>query len=306
VELEAESTAPNRSWTPVVPVPSETVAVAMFQWKRLPISRKIILRYLAYGLVIVVGCGALAYGLAAMGTKSYGARTQIVFPLNEQLASGTFLREDRSLATQTVSIASHAVLDPVAAKNHLSYTSLLAKEKVSILQDSEVIQIEIDDHSASQAQTIVGQIATEYLKQQPNQDGQAEAFINKQIAGLNTQLSSLAAQFNTLEEKRQQSATIGNPNPAETPSELAIANQVASDNSQVATLQSRLDTITVDDLQQPHVQQQTAPYVLSSPVSPKPLQDAAAGALAGIMLAVIVLGFLLRRLLKRQPLDQLD
>ena len=31
---------PIASWTPVVPVPQETVAVAMFQWKRLPITQE--------------------------------------------------------------------------------------------------------------------------------------------------------------------------------------------------------------------------------------------------------------------------
>ena len=43
VELEAEDSTPRQpiaSWTPVVPVPQETVAVAMFQWKRLPLTQE--------------------------------------------------------------------------------------------------------------------------------------------------------------------------------------------------------------------------------------------------------------------------
>ena len=70
--------------------------------------------------------------------------------------------------------------------------------------------------------------------------------------------------------------------------------------------QGRLDTVTVNQLQQPHVQQLTKPYLLSGPVAPKPMRVALAGALAGIMLAAIVVAFLFRRLLKRLPLDQHD
>jgi capsular polysaccharide biosynthesis protein len=306
VELEAENTPPNRSWTPVVPVPSETVAVAMFQWKRLPISRGVIMRYLAYALAIVIACTALAYGIGKTGAKSYGARTEIYYPLNAQLAAGSFLREDRNLTTQLVAMKSHAILDPIAAKYNLSFDSLTKKEVVSVLQDSEVIRIEVDDRSPAHAQAIVTDIAKAYLKTQPDPDLTAENFLNTQISSINHQLGTLTSQFNDLEQRRQASATLTNPNPAESPAELQVQSQIASLNNQLTTLEGRLDTVTVDQLSEPHVSQQTQPYLLSGPVAPKPLRVAAAGALAGIMLAAIALAFLLRRLLKRQPLDQLD
>jgi capsular polysaccharide biosynthesis protein len=306
VELEAESTPSNRSWTPVVPVPSETVAVAMFQWKRVPISRKVILRHLAYALAIVLACAGLAYGASAAGSKSYGARTEIYFPLNAQLASGSFLREDRALSTQVVVMESHSILDPVAAQFHLSYAALSKKEVVSVLQNSEVIRIEIDDRSASQAKLIAGEIAKSYLKQVPNQDTAIAAYLNKQIASINNQLGTLTTQFNDLEAKRQGQASAVNPNPPETPAELSVQSEIGNLNGQVATLQGRVDAVTVDNLQQPHVQQQTQPYVLSSPVAPKPMRAALAGALAGIMLAAVALTLMFRRLLKRVPIDQLD
>ena len=306
MELEAESNPPNRTWTPVVPVPSETVAVAMFQWKRLPISRQIVFRYLAYALAIVLACAALAYGASAAGSKSYGARTEIYFPLNAALSSGSFLREDRALSTQMVAMESHAILDPVAAQFHLSYSALAKKEVVTVLQNSEVIRIEVDDRSASQAKTIVGEIAKAYLKQVPNQDATTATFLNRQITSLNSQLGTLTVQFNDLEAKRQAQASVTNPNPPESPAELAVQSEITNLNGQVATLQGRLDAVTVDNLQQPHVEQQTPPYVLSGPVAPKPMRAAAAGALAGIMLAAVALTLLFRRLLKRVPIDQLD
>jgi len=290
----------------VVPVPSETVAVAMFQWKRLPISRKVVMRYLAVALVIVIACAGLAYGLSKMGTKTYGARTTIYYPLNAALSSGSFLREDRALSSAMVDMESHAVLDPVAAQFHLTFDALSKKEVVTILQDSEVIQIEVDDRSASQAQSIVGAISSSYLKQVPNEDAATEAFLNKQIASDNSQLGTLTTSFNDLEAKRQSLASVTNPNPPESPAELSVQSQITFLNGEVTTLQGRLDAVTVDNLSQPHIQQQTPPYVLNGPVSPKPMRAGLAGALAGIMLAVIALTLLLRRRLKRAPNDQLD
>jgi len=306
VELEAENAAPNRSWTPVVPVPSETVAVAMFQWKRLPISRQLLTRYITYALIIVLGCAALAYAVSALGAKSYAARTEIYYPLSANNPAGSSLRVDRGLSTQMVAMEGHAVLDPVAAKYHLTYDALAKKEIVTLLQDSEVIRIEVDDKSAVRARAIARDIAASYLKTQPNTEAQTQTFLNTQIAGVNRQLASLSAQFNSLEEQRQKSATIANPNPAETPAELSVAANVASLNNELTSLQSRLDAVTVGNLSTPHVSQLTKPYTLGSPVAPKPLRAALAGALAGIMVAAIVLAFLLRRHLKRQPLDQLD
>jgi capsular polysaccharide biosynthesis protein len=304
--MEAESRPPNRSWTPVVPVPSETVAVAMFQWKRLPISRGVVLRYLAIALVIVLACAGIAYGVSAAGTKSYGARTTIYYPLNAALSSGSFLREDRALSSAMVAMESHAVLDPVASQFHLSFDALSKKEIVTVLQDSEVIQIEVDDRSATQAKSIAGAIAASYLRQVPNEDAITEAFLNKQIASYNTQLGTLTTQFNDLEARRQSQASVTNPNPPESPAELSVQSQITNINGQVTTLQGRLDAVTVDNLSQPQIEQQTQPYVLSSPVSPKPMRAALAGALAGIMLAAVALTYLLRRLLKRVPIDPLD
>ena len=120
---------PNRAWAPVVPVPSETVAVAMFQWKRLPISRSEIGRYLAYALAIVVACAALGYLVSSVGSKTYGARTEIFYPLNQNLAAGSFLREDRNLSTQIVALKSHAVLDPVAHRLTVEFGEMRAHKE---------------------------------------------------------------------------------------------------------------------------------------------------------------------------------
>ena len=73
---------------------------------------------------------------------------------------------------------------------------------------------------------------------------------------------------------------------------------------QLSSLQSRLDGVTVGNLADAaRLAAHAAVRCSSGKVAPKPLHAAIAGFLAGIMIAAIVIGFLLRRLLKRQSLD---
>ena len=148
---EAENTPakPDRAWTPVVPVPQETVAVAMFQWKRLPLTKKIVLRYCALFAAIVIGTAILGYVVSSMGAPQYGARSEINYPLDQPSASGGFLREDRTLQTQLVAMKSQAVLQPVADKFKLSIEELSKKVTATVVQDSNVIRVQVVDSSPS-------------------------------------------------------------------------------------------------------------------------------------------------------------
>ena len=157
MELEAESKA--RTWTPVLQVPDETVAVATFQWKRVPLTRGVLLRLGAIAAAIVVACGLLAFGVSEMLPKTYGARIEIVYPLDANISSGSTLRQDRVLSTQLVAIKSRAVLTQVAAKYHLTADALSKKIVASVLQDSEVIRIEVDDASQARALKMVTDVS---------------------------------------------------------------------------------------------------------------------------------------------------
>ena len=152
MELEAESRA--RTWTPVLQVPDETVAVATFQWKRVPLTRGVLLRLGVIAAAIVIVCGVLAFGVSEMLPKTYGARSEIVYPLTSLNPSGDTLRTDRILATQLVAIKSRQVLTPVARDFHMTADALSKKIVASVLQNSEVIRIEADDASQAKALAI--------------------------------------------------------------------------------------------------------------------------------------------------------
>ena len=81
------------------------------------------------GLVhgVVGSARVLAFGVSEMLPKTYGARTEIVYPINVQNPSGDTLRTDRILSTQLVAIKSRSVLAPVAKTYHMTPDALSKK-----------------------------------------------------------------------------------------------------------------------------------------------------------------------------------
>ena len=298
MELEAESKA--RTWTPVLQVPEETVAVATFQWKRVPLTRGVLLRLGAIAAAIVIACGVLAFGVAEMLPKTYGARTEIVYPLDANISSGSTLRQDRVLSTQLVAIKSRTVLTPVAITFHMTVDALSKKIVASVLQDSEVIRIEADDASQAKALAIVTAVSKGYLQSAGiDKNALAEKHLNDLINGFNAKQGTLTAQLGQAQQRRLDGS---NPN---TPSadEVQLQSQLSDLNNQVNNLQTQLNQLTVRDVQSQKVQQLTLPYAAGK-VAPKPMRAGIAGVLAGMLIAAGVVVLLLRRRLRNTPADQ--
>jgi len=291
VELEAKGGGPNRSWTPVVPVPEETIAVAMFQWKRVPITRGLITRMLAYGLIIVVLCTGFAYAAAATSPAQYGARSEIVYPISSPAASGGFLRNDIHLATEIVTMESRQILEPIATKFHLTIDQLGKKMSASVLSNSEVIRVQVNDHSPAVAKALVGAIVTAYLQQLPNEDLNLQKTLHTSLDTANAAVASINDQLGRLGGTGTSPAAVA----------LQANLQSALDNRNA--LQNQFNTAVANAAATPHVQQLTQPYLLNGKVSPKPVQTAIAGFLLGLMLAAGVIVLMIRRMLKKLPLD---
>jgi capsular polysaccharide biosynthesis protein len=299
VELEAESKA-QRTWTPVlqgtpvlqVPPNEETVAIATFQWRRVPLTRPVIVRMLAVAAVIVVACGVFAYGVSAMGTKMYGSRSEVQYPITAAIASSDFLRSDRTLQTQLVAIKSRSVLGPVAEKYGLTVDELSKQVVASVVSDSEVIQIEVDDASQTRAQQMVGDIVAEYLDYADtavSTNSDVQQHWTEELDRLGTARSSLVGNL---------SATT--PGSAQ---ERQLQAELDDVNNQIANARTQLSDAQINDLETQHVKQLTMPYDVGQ-VAPKPLRAGIAGALAGMMIAAGVVVLLIRRRLKQMPLDQ--
>jgi capsular polysaccharide biosynthesis protein len=291
VELEAESKA--RTWTPVLQVPDETVAVATFQWKRVPLTRGVLLRLGAIAAAIVVACGVLAFGVSEMLPKTYGARTEIVYPLSANNPSGDTLRTDRVLATQLVAIKSRQVLAPVAATFHMTADQLSKKIIASVLQDSEVIRIEADDASQAKALKIVGAVSAAYLasaaKATSNVD--QENALRKQISDANSSIATLTTQLGTAQQ-RGSSAEV-----------VQVQTQLNNATTQLSSATSQLNQLAINDASAQTVKSLTNPYEAGK-VAPKPMRAGIAGVLAGMLIAGGVIVLLLRRRLRNVPADQ--
>jgi capsular polysaccharide biosynthesis protein len=289
VELEAEKKS-QRTWTPVLQVPEETVAVATFQWKRVPLTTGVVVRMAAIAAAIVVLCGVLAFGVSETLPKTYGARTEIVYPLANFNPSGDTLRTDRILATQLVAIKSRTVLAPVAAKYRMTADALSKKIVASVLQDSEVLRIEADDASQAKALNIVTDVANEYIKTASSNTthAAAERLLSIQIQGLNQTIATLTAALTNATNPRDQ---------------VQIQTQLNNANTQLSSDQSQLNQLAVNDAQAQKINQLTQPYSAGK-VAPKPKRTAIAGVLAGMMIAAGVIVLMLRRRLRTVPVDQ--
>jgi capsular polysaccharide biosynthesis protein len=301
VELEAESKV-HRTWTPVLQVPNEeTVAIATFQWRRVPLTRPVIVRLLAIAAAIVVLCGVFAYAVSSMGAKTYGSRSEILYPISAEIASGGFLRTDRTLQTQLETIKSRTVLQPVAEKFGVSYDDLSKQVVASVLSDSEVIRIEVDDASQERAQRMVGDVAAEYLKVAvADTNVNVAKQLQLQITDLQRQQEELTSRLAQAQSARLSGADPNNPSAAET----QVQAQLDSVNSRITEAQTALDRNAVEEVETRGVEQLTQPYDVGK-VAPKPMRAGIAGALAGMMIAAGVVVLLIRRRLKQMPPDQL-
>jgi len=290
--LEAESKA-HRTWTPVLQVPNEeTVAIATFQWRRVPLTRPVIMRLLAIAAVIVVFCGVFAYGLSSMGTKQFGSRQEVQYPITAAIASSDFLRSDRTLQTQLVAIKSRSVLGPVAKKYGLTVDELSKQVVASVVNDSEVIQIEVDDPSQAKARQMVGDIVDEYLvyaNTASSTSSDVEQHWTDELTRLRYARTPLVADLSAAASGSAQ--------------EQQLQAELDDLNNQIANAQSELSNAQINDIETQHVQRLTEPYDVGK-VAPKPMRAGLAGALAGMMIAAGVVVLLIRRRLKQMPLDQ--
>jgi hypothetical protein len=285
--VEAKSTIAARSAPAPAPAPDDLLAIAVFQPNRTALPRRTVLTIVAWVLILMVVAAAGAYIVANRATAQYGARSEIYYQLTQEQPTG-FLRQDRTLSTQLVALTSREVLAPVAAANGMTVDELAKQVHTSVLEDSEVLRVEVDNPSRTKAQALAGGIVTEYLKGARNDNQtQAVTYLRGQIARIDGQEALLRSRLDQLATD-----TI-------TPAQQQIQSQLDSLQNQRNSLQSQLDSATIDQLNQPRIEQLTQPYVLKDPVSPKPLRAAAAGALAELIVAAAFVAWWLSRRLTR-------
>jgi len=226
--------------------------------------------------IILLGAAAGLAGALVL-PKTYGARAEILYSASQPQQGGDPLRQDRQLSTQLVLLKSRAVLGPIAQKQGRWYEDLDKDVDVSILENSNVIQVEVHGSSQPVALQTLQAITTGYLALAGQPSGVAR---------------NLAAQ---LAEARQNTAQLQTRIPQLVSAVLGCtANQTTLDDARAQlaasqarekALQARIDEITLTGQAGPAAQLLTAPYSLTDPVSPRPPIAAGIGALVGAIVA---------------------
>jgi len=276
------------------PQSDPVLAVIDFEPKRVTLRPIDFVRYALYGLVITVLAATSAYLVAARGHSVYAARSEILFERRSEQSTG-FLREDRDLTTQLVTMRTRAVLAPVASANGLSVDALSKKLQVSIVDSSEVIRVQVDDRSVTRAKALVGAISKRYLAgAESPAAGETRRFLEGRLARINGDVARLSAQSAQLAQARGGAAK-GGTTSLQTSEQSLLEAEITSLLDQRTDLNSRLGSATVDFINRPRVAQITKPYKVDAPVSPRPLNAAAAGGLAGAVVAAVAVAVLARR-----------
>lgn len=248
--------------------------------RRIALEPRALVRFALYSVVIVLAASLAGYLFASLGDTVRAARSEVLYQLDTERPTG-FLRQDRQLTTQLVTLRSRAVLAPVAEEYGLTVDDLSDRLDVSVAEDSEVIRIEVQDRSAARARALVGAITREYLARTlPGGAAEARQYLEDQLTQLDQHREQLSLRL------------AGVQSPAE---QAALTAEMQSLLSQRVQLQSRLDEVTVEELRGPQVEEITRAYVLPDPVSPAPWRAAVAGALAGLLIAAIAVAALVRR-----------
>jgi uncharacterized protein involved in exopolysaccharide biosynthesis len=246
--------------------------------RRLPPGRRLALALLA---IVLVGAGAAAgSAVADLMPKMYAAHADVLYPLVQEQPTG-FLRQDRNLSTQEVLLASRTVLDPVALEFGIPVEDLADELETEVVEESEIIRVQFTDTSRAQAREVLEAILARYLDVANNpQRTELRAYLDAQLA-------DVRARLHTARDEAE-GAVLGLTQAAQAQIDALVQRE--------ATLQSQIDEDQLAAIGGPAPLITVPPYVEHDAVSPQPLLAIGGGALAGLVVALIVVAVLARRM----------
>jgi hypothetical protein len=226
--------------------------------------------------IILLGAAAGLAGALVL-PKTYGARAEILYSASQPQQAGDPFQQDRQLSTQLVLLKSRAVLGPIAQKQGRWYEDLDKDVDVSVLENSNVIQVEVHGSTQPDALQTLQAITTGYLALAGQPSGVAR--------NLSTQLAEARQNTAQLQTRIPQLVSAVLAGTATQTSLDDARAQLAASQAREKALQARLDEITLTGQAGPPAQLLTPPYSLPDPVSPRPPVAIGIGALVGAVVA---------------------
>lgn len=117
----------------------------------------------AMAIIATIG-SAIGWAYGSRAEPTYAARSELIYFLEDAVPDG-FLREDRRILTQLVTIESEAILQPIAADFDTTVSDLRDVVSVEVVDLSEVIRLDVEDPDADRALAINTAILTSYVEQ---------------------------------------------------------------------------------------------------------------------------------------------
>jgi uncharacterized protein involved in exopolysaccharide biosynthesis len=248
-----------------------------------PITTRLVL--LALTIVLLGTAAGLAAALVL--PKTYGARAEVLYAVGQEPQSGDPLKQGRDLSTQLVYLKSRAVLGPVATKEGRQFKDLEKAVSVEVLENSNVIEVEVDGPTKLAALQTLQSIMDGYMTLIGQPTGVSR--------NLETQLADAKQNTAQLQTRVQQLTTAVT---AGTATQAALNDarvQLTASLDREKAIQARIDELNLTGQNGPDAQLLTPPYSLPDPVFPQPLIAAGTGALVGVIVAGVVVAMSVRR-----------
>jgi uncharacterized protein involved in exopolysaccharide biosynthesis len=237
---------------------------------------------LAQLLVLIVAGAAVAANLYAdRQLEIYGGRAEILYEGQE---IRTAVEGERQIATQLALLESASTLAPVAKRFGVTIDDLGDDLSVSSEAESNVLRATVADADPALAVEMTQAVAESYIDQVRAADApeieQAKSFLESSIEQLSKELTEL--------EERYEGAG-RRAGAARTPSDEQLLTAMQSLLGRIGSLQDRLTELQVLQITDAGARILTPAYLLDEPLEPQPQRAAAAGGLAGLFLACLVL-----------------
>jgi uncharacterized protein involved in exopolysaccharide biosynthesis len=236
--------------------------------------------------IILLGVAAGLLGALVL-PKTYGARAEVLYTIGQDQQGGDPLRQSRQLSNQLVFLKSRNVLGPVAQKQGRRFEDLDKDISVSVLENSEVIQVEADGSTKLAAMQTLQAVMDGYLALIRQPSGAA--------LNLDTQLADARANTAQIQKQVQQLTTAVSAGTATQTSLSEARTQLTASLTREKAIQAKIDELNLSGQAGPDARLLTPPYSLPDPVFPQPLIAAGTGLLVGVIVAGAVMAMSARR-----------
>lgn len=275
---------PDPPAAPVEPVPTPPVAPEPPRGRGLAATQIRRLVVLAVTIVLL-GTGAGLLG-TLVWSPSYAARAEIHYSIDQDEPS---VLGDRKLTTQLVLLQGRPVLGPVAQQQGRPVEDLEHDVSVTILEASEVVQVEARGPSRAAAMTTVQAILDRYFALASTAlTGDVRDYLDGQLAAVQSDIAD--ARGALMQLRAEQAAGIGD-DAAVTSADDELQTLLSREQD----VQAQLDELTVANGSDPSARLLTPAYHVPDPVSPRPLLAAGSGAVIGLVVAAAAVALAARR-----------